>query len=74
MDKKLVMREDKIRMAFNHFKHSDTNFLTRADLVDLFDGEAQLQDVMPFLDADGDGRVSFEDFQHAIKETIEEDM
>lgn len=70
MDKNLAMREDKIRMAFDHFKHSDENYILMSDLVDIFGGEAQAREIMGFMDSDGDDRVTFEDFRNAIEESM----
>jgi Ca2+-binding EF-hand superfamily protein len=67
------MREDKIRFAFDHFQHAENKeYLTVADFADIFDGsEAQGKEVFSFLDTDGDGRVSFEDFRAAMEESID---
>jgi Ca2+-binding EF-hand superfamily protein len=73
MDKNLALREDKIRQAFDHFKHSDDNCLYLADLVEIFGGEAQAEEIMGFIDSDGDNRVTYEDFRDAVKESFDED-
>jgi calcium-dependent protein kinase len=73
MDRSLAMREDNMRMAFEHFRHTDADHLTVADLADIFGGEAQAQEVMDILDTDGDGKVSYEDFRHAIVESMEDE-
>mmetsp|Transcript_56975 Transcript_56975/g.138805 ORF Transcript_56975/g.138805 Transcript_56975/m.138805 type:complete len:519 (-) Transcript_56975:417-1973(-) len=72
VDKNLVMREDRIRFAFDHFQHAENGeYLTLADFADIFDGsEAQGKEVFTFLDTDGDGKVSFEDFRAAMEESI----
>jgi len=72
MDKHLAMREDKIRMTFDHFKKSNDNCLLVSDLVDIF-GEVPAREIMSFVDTDGDGRISFEEFRAAIEESIEEE-
>lgn len=66
-----MIREDKIKFAFDHFKHSDTNYLTLDDFVAMFKSEAQAKDIFVFLDSDCDGKVSFEDFRNAMEENIE---
>jgi len=71
MDKNLVIREDKIKFAFDHFKHSDTDYLILEDFVAMFKSEAQAKEIFVFLDNDCDGKVSFEDFRNAMEETIE---
>ena len=71
MDKNLVMREDKIKLAFDRFKHSDANYLTIDDFKGIFDGESQEKEIFDFLDTNRDGKVSFEDFRNAMEEQID---
>ncbi|CAJ1948645.1 unnamed protein product [Cylindrotheca closterium] len=71
MDKSLVIREDKVKFAFDHFKHSDTDYLILEDFVAMFKSEAQAKEIFVFLDNDCDGKVSFEDFRNAMEENIE---
>jgi calcium-dependent protein kinase len=72
MDKNLVMREDKIRLAFDHFKHSDGDCLTLEDFIPIFpEGEAQAKEIFNYLDNNGDGKVSFDDFRNAMEECID---
>lgn len=75
IDKTLAKREDNIRMVFNHFKHgADADHLKYEDVVEIFGGESQAQEIMQFLDSDGDGVISFEDFRKAVEESLEEDL
>mmetsp|Transcript_5108 Transcript_5108/g.13691 ORF Transcript_5108/g.13691 Transcript_5108/m.13691 type:complete len:80 (-) Transcript_5108:1149-1388(-) len=72
MDKNLVMREDKIRIAFDHFRHTEGDCLTLTDFKDIFKGEEkQAKEVFTILDSDGDGKVSFEDFKNAIEQAMD---
>lgn len=73
MDRNLAMREDNIRVAFDHFRHTEADYLTLEDLSDVFGREAPAKELMNFLDYDGDGKISFEDFRHAVAETFDED-
>ena len=74
MDGNLAMREENVRMAFNHFRHNtDADYLTKEDLADIFGADAHARDVMQLLDHDGDGKVSYEDFRHAMAESLEDD-
>jgi calcium-dependent protein kinase len=74
VDKNLVMREDKIRIAFDHFKkHSDADCLTLADFAGIFGGEAQAKEIFECLDSDADGKVTFDDFRNAIEQRIDQD-
>lgn len=72
MDQNLIMREDKIREAFGHFAKSDGMYMQLCDLVTLLGGESHAQEVLGFVDKDGDGKITFEEFQSAIKEVIED--
>ena len=73
MDKNLVMREDKIKMAFDRFNHSGADHLTLHDFKGMFEGEAQEKEIFDYLDTDYDGKVSFEDFRNAMEEQIDID-
>jgi len=68
MDKSIMMREDKVHTAFDRFKRSDSKSLHLGDLVDILGGETQALEIMGFVDSDGDGKISFDDFFGAIKE------
>jgi calcium-dependent protein kinase len=75
IDKTLAMREDNIRMVFDHFKHgADADHLKYEDVLEIFGGESQAQEIMQFLDSDGDGVISFEDFRKAVEESMAEDI
>ena len=72
LDKNLVMREDKLRYAFDHFVHGENkDYLTQADFDGIFEGDAQGREVFKFLDTDGDGKILFEDFRGAMEEIID---
>jgi calcium-dependent protein kinase len=72
MDRSLALREDNMKMAFEHFRHTDAEYLTIDDLADIFGGRAQAREVMAaVLDNDRDGKVSFEDFRHALAEIMD---
>lgn len=74
MDRSLAVREDNIKTAFEHFKHTDADSLTVEDLAEIFGGETkQAQEIVDLLDSNGDGKISFEDFKHALVESINED-
>ena len=72
MDKSLLMREDKIRMAFEHLKKSESQCLLISDLVDFFGGESQAKDIMGQIDSDGDGQISFEEFKNMMAHSFTE--
>ena len=70
MDKNLVMREDKIKFAFDRFKHSE-NYLTLEDFVAIFESDREAKEIFDFLDSDNDGKISFEDFRDALEKQID---
>jgi len=72
VDKNLVMREDKIRYAFDHFAHGENkDYLTLADFDKIFEGDnAEAREVFKFLDKNVDGKVLFEDFRRAMEESV----
>lgn len=75
IDKTLAMREDNLKMVFDHFKHgADASHLKFDDVVEIFGGEAQAQEIMQFMDSDGDGLISFEDFKKAVEVSMEKDL
>lgn len=73
LDRSLAVREDNIKKAFQHFKHTDADYLTVTDLAEVVGGEGHAQEIMTLLDSDGDGKVSFEDFRHALVDGMDDD-
>ena len=73
MDRSVALREDNMKMAFEHFGHTNAEYLTIDDLEEIFGGKAQASEVMAVLDTDKDGKVSFEDFRKALVESMDED-
>lgn len=73
MDRSIVLREDNMRMAFEHFRHSNAEYLTIEDLSNIFGGTVPAREVMDVLDGDKDGKVSYEDFRLAIVESMDDD-
>jgi len=71
MDKNLVLREDKIKVAFDHFKHADTDYLTLGDFQAIFGQDGQAQEIFDYLDQDKDGHVTFQDFRAAMEESVD---
>lgn len=72
MDRSIAVREDNLKIAFEHFKHTNTDYLTVSDLTDIFGGQGQADDIMDLLDGDGDGKVSYEDFRFALMESLDD--
>ena len=69
MDKQLVMKEDNLRMVFDHFKKSDPNFIVVSDIVDLVGvSERQAKEIMMVVDKNSDGRIDFAEFRRMMED------
>ncbi|GKY99080.1 hypothetical protein MPSEU_000863700 [Mayamaea pseudoterrestris] len=74
MDRNLVVREDNLKLAFEHFKNTDAEYLSLDDLAQIVGGKGQAQEIMDLLDSDGDGKVSFADFRDALVESLHDEV
>lgn len=63
MDKSLAKQDDKIRMAFDHFKKTDDKCLQISDLVDVLGGESQAKEIMGEMGVAKEGKISYEEFK-----------
>jgi calcium-dependent protein kinase len=69
MDKQLVMKEDNLRMVFEHFKKSGTNHIVLSDIVDLVGvSEKQAVEIMKAVDANCDDGIDFIEFRRMMKD------
>lgn len=69
MDKQLVMKEDNLRMVFEHFKKSDQNHIVVSDIVDLVGvSQKQAMEIMKLVDRDCDGRIDFGEFRKMMED------
>jgi len=69
MDKNLVMKEDNLRMVFEHFKKSDRDHIVISDIVELVGGsEEQAMDIMKLVDNNSDGRIDFTEFRKMMED------
>ena len=67
MDKNLVMKEDNLRMVFDHFKHSGRDHIVVADIVDLVGSEDKAREIMKLVDEDSDGQIDFNEFRKMME-------
>lgn len=75
MDKSHAVKEDKVREAFDHFKRSEDECLLVSDLVSIFGGESEAREIIGDLDADGDGRITYDEFRSMMAGSfVEDDM
>ena len=62
------MKEDNLRMVFEHFKKSDKDYILMSDIIDLVGGEKQAMEIMTSVDANNDGRIDFNEFRRMMEE------
>jgi len=70
MDTHIHIKEDKILLAFDHFRQSNANALDMSDLIAVFGSEAQAQEVMGAVDIDKDGRICYEEFKNMMATNV----
>lgn len=63
MDEKKVVKEDNLRMVFEHFKGSDKDCILASDVAALVGGEKHALEIMKMVDANSDGRIDFKEFK-----------
>ena len=68
IDQNQVMKEDNIRMVFEHFKKDNRNYLLLSDIADLVGGEKQAKEILQAVDANNDGKIDFNEFRKMMEE------
>lgn len=69
MDKNMVMKEDNLRLVFEHFKKSDPDNIVVSDIVELVGcSEKQAMEIMKLVDNNSDGRIDFNEFRKMMDE------
>lgn len=71
MDEKLLIKEDKIRMAFDHFRKSEDKCLDVHELIIVLGVENATKEIMDLNNAPGD-RITYEEFKHMMTESFTE--
>lgn len=70
MDKEIAKREENIKKVFQKLNKSGRTHLSVEDVADIFGGVDQAQEIFDYVDADGDGRISLQDFQTAVESSF----
>lgn len=67
MDKSLLMKEDKIKMAFDHFRKSDDNRLDYQELVDVLGGESATRAIIDLDGFDTSEPITYDEFKAMLE-------
>jgi len=72
--KLLSVNDNYIKAVFQVIDHDKSGWVELNELTDVFDKikADELSEVLKEVDADGDGRISFQEFKDAMKESIED--
>lgn len=68
IDQNQIMKEDNIRMVFEHFKKDNRDYLLLSDIADLVGGEKQAKEILQAVDANNDGKIDFNEFRKMMEE------
>lgn len=69
MDRNLVMKEDNLRMVFEHFKGSEPDHIVISDIINLVGGSQEsAREIMKMVDQDSDGRIDFNEFRKMMED------
>ena len=74
-DKEQLLSDLNLRFAFNMFDTDRSGSISKAELKMLFESSEKKDDalwneIFAEVDTDGDGEISFEEFQHAMQRVI----
>jgi Ca2+-binding EF-hand superfamily protein len=70
MDKEIAKREENIKKVFSKLNKSGQSHLSLEDVTEIFGGVDQAKEIFDYLDADGDGQISLQDFQKAVENSF----
>ena len=70
MDKNIAKREDNIQKVLRRFSKGSKSHLALADVAHIFN-ENEAKEIFDYLDTDGDGLISMEDFQRAVEQSLD---
>ncbi|KAL3782935.1 hypothetical protein ACHAWO_011384 [Cyclotella atomus] len=68
IDTSQIMKEDNIRMVFEHFKKDDRDYLLLSDIADLVGGEKHAKEILKAVDNNNDGKIDFNEFRRMMEE------
>jgi len=68
MARNIFIRDENIRRAFEYFDKDKDGFISLQNLVDVFGSEQHAKEVIGDVDSNGDGVISFDEFEQLMKE------
>lgn len=71
MDKNIAKREDNIQKVLRRFSKGGKTQLALEDVAHIFT-ENEAREIFDYLDSDGDGKISVEDFQKAVEQSLDQ--
>ena len=71
MDENIAKREDNIQKVLRRFSKGSKTHLAIEDVAHIF-SENEAKEIFDYLDSDGDGKISIEDFQKAVEQSLDE--
>lgn len=74
VDKRIAMKEDNVRAAFDHFKKSDVTYISASDLIEVFGGEAQAREIMGGDMSTMKRQITYGEFKQMMADSFGEDI
>ena len=70
LDTRLLLDDEKLRAVFAHMDKNKDGHLSMAELLAQLDGDPMVYDLMSEGDANGDGRLSLDEFRRVMKARV----
>ena len=73
MDKNIAKREENIKKLIQRLGKGGKTHLTLEDVTRICGGEEEAQEIFDFLDGNGDGKISLQNFQKAVEQSLDDE-
>lgn len=73
IDKSLIIKEDKIKLAFDHFRNADDNCLKVEELVKMLGGESSAREIFHLDKINGNDTITYDQFKTYLTTSFESD-
>jgi len=70
MERRIFLREENIRKAFQYFDLERKGFITMDNLVRIFGSEAHARSILGDVDTNKDGAISFDEFKTMMEDNL----